>query len=367
MEYFKNVVEMNPKLFKRKVNNIVNFCSKKLWYEFGETLVEVLNYDAIVGERKSIYENYVVHYLGSMDQEHVYEIILLVSKDLVSPGLCIEFINEQMKKIRNRSGELKLKFRIASLKTQNGLFEEAVKMLNSFEKEVKEGSSSEVVSLYYKTKMEVEQSRGDYDELYKDILYFLSSSRLVNDIFICFNLCVSALLSKRVISLHDVAVHPILNNLLGTDKEWMYELIQLFEHANTNSIDIFDREMKTKLQGYYLFNDNIDHIRQKLLLNVLLSYIISKSFMKRSFTFSELSVVLKLDVEDVELLLLEALDQNVIKGFIDGVDSTIYITWIMLLGVSFRNICKMKEHITEWRDNIKEIRSVFEDKSKLFS
>lgn len=49
---------------------------------------------------------------------------------------------------------------------------------------------------------------------------------------------------------------------------------------------------------------------------------------KRDLTFSEISQATRLPLDEVELLVMKALAQGLVKGAIDQVGQTVHMTWL---------------------------------------
>ena len=85
----------------------------------------------------------------------------------------------------------------------------------------------------------------------------------------------------------------------------------------------------------------------------VMNLMFSKRSNDRSIEFAEIASVSRLEVSDVELLLMKALSLGLIKGRIDQVKSRMQITWVQPRVLSMDQIKQMKERLDGWTGKVK--------------
>lgn len=138
-----------------------------------------------------------------------------------------------------------------------------------------------------------------------------------------FFLGLAALLGEGVYNLGELLAHPVLESLKTTDNGWLIELLYAFNAGDINKFE----SMKTKwsviadLAAQELF------LRQKISLLCLMEMTFKRPSHNRQLTFAEISRETKLPINEIELLVMKALSQGLVKGHIDQVKLEVHVSF----------------------------------------
>lgn len=336
----------------------------KHWYELGLALTELLSLPDVTGIRKEIYDNLVSIYENSLEQVQLAKIIELVVIDADTADYAIEFLKEGLKKVTSETARQWLKLQIVKQMIRGEMYEAALASIFELQSQIVQGTDLSVRSLFYKVRMDLDKARGDFDSFYENGFLFLSTSRDVSDRTLAHDLCVSALCSKTVFSFDELAGHAIIKNLEGTEDQWLMELIHLMERGRTECIAEFYEKFLSLLQENSQFTDYVDLIAMKVRLSVLQELIFQRPFESRKFDFDEVAQRCAVEKNEVELLVLKALANGLIKGFIDEVDEKFVVTWCKTKTLSKKRLSHLKEQIDRWIKRVHEQRILMVERAQ---
>ncbi|KAF6198150.1 hypothetical protein GE061_007897, partial [Apolygus lucorum] len=177
-----------------------------------------------------------------------------------------------------------------------------------------------------------------------------------------FFLGLAALLGEGVYNLGELLAHPVLDSLKGTSNSWLVELLYAF---NTGDIAKFEA-MKPKWSAVPDLLAHEIKLRQKSLFSVLWRMTFKRASNKRELKFSEISEATRLPLDDVELLVMKALAQGLVKGAIDQVDGNVHMTWVQPRVLDKEQISSMVERLNVWCKEVQGMETLLEDKGHDF-
>lgn len=85
---------------------------------------------------------------------------------------------------------------------------------------------------------------------------------------------------------------------------------------------------------------------------------------QRSITFDEISTETKLPLKEVELLIMKALAQGLVKGAIDQVASLVNMTWVQPRVLDREQITTMAKTLDNWIQSIVSVENLIETKAR---
>lgn len=83
----------------------------------------------------------------------------------------------------------------------------------------------------------------------------------------------------------------------------------------------------------------------------------------RQLTFAEIAKETKLPINEIELLVMKALSQGLVKGAIDQVASTVNMTWVQPRVLDRNQITGMIERLNDWCKNVGIMEKLLEEKA----
>lgn len=215
-----------------------------------------------------------------------------------------------------------------------------------------------VYSELYKTLALYYRRKEKYSEFYQNGLQFLAytpSEELseTEKREWCINMGKAILLGKDIYNIAELLEKDILKSLIGTDYEWLYEILKTLDSANITNFE----ECLIKYHALITENEDIskneNQLQQKIRILAFLELIFHRDKGDRNLDFSLISEVTKLPLDDVELLVMKAMSLGLVKGIIDQVDQIVRISWVKPRLLSKDKIRIMSDKLTRWDDQIK--------------
>lgn len=197
-----------------------------------------------------------------------------------------------------------------------------------------------------------------YSEFYQNGLQFLAytPSEELSDTEKrewCINMGKAILLGKDIYNIAELLEKDILKSLIGTDYEWLYDILQTLDSANIENFE----ECLIKYHALITENEDIskneNQLQQKIRILAFLELIFHRDKGDRNLDFSLISEVTKLPIDDVELLVMKAMSLGLVRGIIDQVDLVVRISWVKPRLLSKDKIRIMSEKLSRWDDQIK--------------
>lgn len=171
-----------------------------------------------------------------------------------------------------------------------------------------------------------------------------------------FFLGLAALLGEGIYNIGELLAHPILDSLKQTENEWLIELLKAF-----NSGDIIKFEtMKPKWSVIPDLVASEVKLRQKISLLCLMEMTFKRPANKRSITFEEIAKETKLPLKEIEILIMKALSQGLVRGEIDQVAGVVNMTWVQPRVLSRDQVAAMATNLDTWRQSITSMENLIE-------
>ncbi|PSN34902.1 26S proteasome non-ATPase regulatory subunit 13 [Blattella germanica] len=177
-----------------------------------------------------------------------------------------------------------------------------------------------------------------------------------------FFLGLAALLGEGVYNLGELLAHPVLETLKSTEKAWLVELLYAF---NTGDIVLFEK-MKPQWSTIADLAAQELKLRQKISLLCLMEMTFKRPATDRQLTFEEISRETRLPVNEVELLVMKALAQGLVRGAIDQVASNVHMTWVQPRVLDKQQISTMVQRLDGWCKDVNSMELLLETKAHEF-
>ncbi|KAG8282404.1 26S proteasome non-ATPase regulatory subunit 13 [Homalodisca vitripennis] len=182
---------------------------------------------------------------------------------------------------------------------------------------------------YYLLASQYYRLQGKHAEYYRTALRYLGCVELADmsksdQVQHALFLGLAALLGEGVYNLGELLAHPILNTLKATPNAWLVDLLFAF---NTGDIATFEK-MKPQWETVPDLAAQELKLRQKISLLCLMEMTFKRPANDRELSFAEIARETRLPVVEVELLVMKALAQGLVKGAIDQVASSVHMTWV---------------------------------------
>jgi 26S proteasome regulatory subunit N9 len=352
MELLDELVQTAPSLASLR-DEIGGLLARKRWFEIGERFLDLLNDPAVTKSRRRIFTALIQRNGDFLDPYHYARLILSVADEAPTPDLALEFLQSkdfQSARIFDRFPQWRilLNIRVAELHTQKGDYEQALKDLLEIESRLGDGASLVIRANFHLAQSNLDKQRRDFDAFYEHAFLYLSTGQPGSDASLAYDLCVAALLADNVCSFGELAVHPILSSLHGTEQGWLADLIRLLDAGAPSSVGYFAEHFAPLIQESETFAPHFTLIERKVALSVFMQLIFQRPFNSRVFSFEEIADACQIEIEKVEHLVLKALAADIIRGTIDEVEQKVTVTWSKPKALGIDRLTHLKEEIDRW-------------------
>uniref|UniRef100_A0A7N4V4H7 Proteasome 26S subunit, non-ATPase 13 n=1 Tax=Sarcophilus harrisii TaxID=9305 RepID=A0A7N4V4H7_SARHA len=221
-----------------------------------------------------------------------------------------------------------LKLNIGDLQVTKETIEDVEEMLNNLP-----GVTS-VHSRFYDLSSKYYQTIGNHASYYKDALRFLGCID-VKDLPVseqqerAFTLGLAGLLGEGVYNFGELLMHPVLDSLRNTDRQWLIDTLYAFNSGNVERFQTLKPAWGQ--QPDLAANEGL--LLQKIQLLCLM---------------------------EVELLVMKALSVGLVKGSIDEVDKRVHMTWVQPRVLDLQQIKGMKDRLEFWCTDVKSMEMLVE-------
>uniref|UniRef100_A0A8I5R240 26S proteasome non-ATPase regulatory subunit 13 n=4 Tax=Simiiformes TaxID=314293 RepID=A0A8I5R240_PAPAN len=389
--------------------------TKKLWHQL---TLQVLDFvqdpcfaqgDGLI----KLYENFISEFEHRVNPLSLVEIILHVVRQMTDPNVALTFLEKTREKVKSSDEAVilcktaigALKLNIGDLQVTKETIEDVEEMLNNLP-----GVTS-VHSRFYDLSSKYYQTVGNHASYYKDALRFLGcvdikdlpaetlgirvaetlGIRVAETLGIpvaetlvlktaipdpwgqiikstqyfrrvseqqerAFTLGLAGLLGEGVFNFGEQLMHPVLESLRNTDRQWLIDTLYAF---NSGNVERF-QTLKTAWGQQPDLAANEAQLLRKIQLLCLMEMTFTRPANHRQLTFEEIAKSAKITVNEVELLVMKALSVGLVKGSIDEVDRRVHMTWVQPRVLDLQQIKGMKDRLEFWCTDVKSMEMLVE-------
>ncbi|KAK9506980.1 hypothetical protein O3M35_008819 [Rhynocoris fuscipes] len=346
--------------------------NKKLWHQLTLKLSSFVTNEHLQKGRELIdlYNNFIQAFENKINPLALVEIVSHITPHYSDPKEALAFLEAIETRVKGNSEAVALAKVLQGnilLQRLNDL-DATKKIIDDVEQILDEADGiTSVHGRYYLLASKYFRQKGHHADYYRTALRYLgcvevSELSLAEQVQHAFFLGLAALLGEGVYNLGELLAHPVLNSLNGTSNVWLVELLYAF---NTGDIAKFEA-MKPKWKEV---PDLVAHeikLRQKISLLCLMEMTFKRASNKRELTFAEIAKATRLPMDEVELLVMKALAQGLVKGAIDQVSGSVHMTWVQPRVLNKQQISSMVERLNVWCKEVQDLEALLEDKGHDF-
>ncbi|XP_060742844.1 26S proteasome non-ATPase regulatory subunit 13-like [Tachysurus vachellii] len=343
----------NRKLWHQLTLKLTEFV-KDPYFQSGDTLIQ-------------LYENFLCDFEHRINPLSLVEIVLYVISQITDPNDAITFLEKTKEKVKCSDEAVILcktaigclKLEVNELIATKKLVEEVEEMLNNLP-----GVTS-VHGRFYDLSSKYYRFVGNHALYYKDALRYLGCID-VKDLSEtekqerAFTLGLAGLLGEGVYNFGELLMHPVLESLRNTDKQWLRETLYAFNSGNV----IKFQALKSAWGQQPDLAAHEVKLMQKIQLLCIMEMTFARPTNNRQLSFQEIAQSAQIPVNEVELLVMKALSVGLIKGSIDEVDQTVQMTWVQPRVLDLHQIKGMNERLDSWCKDVKNMVVLVEQQAQ---
>lgn len=342
--------------------------NEKLWNELTIKLNTFVKHPALQSEDSLIqlYHNFISTFETKINPYGLVEILAVVVGHISDKSEAVQFLGKLKDKVkindeavwycRVMQGQIYLEY-LQDLESTKQIIEDLKEVLEE------SGNVTAVHGKYFLLASQYYRRVGKHSEYYRCGLQFLGCSL---DEYPkaewpqqAFFLGLAALLGDGIYNIGELLAHPILESLKGTDNEWLTELLQAFNHGDINKFEA----MKTKWGAIPDLLAQEVKLRKKISLLCLMEMTFKRPADQRSIAFDEIAAETKLPLSDIELLIMTALAQGLVRGAIDQVAGVVNMTWVQPRVLNRQQVATMADTLDAWMASITSMENLIESKA----
>jgi 26S proteasome regulatory subunit N9 len=339
--------------------------NEKLWNELTIKLQTFVKHPSLQNEDDllKLYHNFIASFETKINPYGLVEIVSVIEGYISDKTEAVAFLGNIKEKVKICDEAVwlcrVLQGRIY-LEHLNNL-EEVKKIIEDLKDILEEaGNVTPVHGKYYSLASQYYRLIGQHSDYYRCGLQFLGCS--IDELpkadwpQQAFFLGLAALLGEGIYNIGELLAHPILDSLKGTDNEWLIELLKAFNSGDINKFET----MKTKWSVIPDLVASEVKLRQKISLLCLMEMTFKRPANKRSITFEEIAKETKLPLKEIEILIMKALSQGLVRGEIDQVSGVVNMTWVQPRVLSRDQVAAMVANLDTWRQSIISMENLIE-------
>ncbi|CAH0699443.1 unnamed protein product [Spodoptera exigua] len=308
--------------------------NKKLWHQLTLKVQDLVEKPTMqTGDNLiTLYTNFVSYFENKINPLSLVEIIAHVVKQYTNKKEAIAFLEKIEGKVKANDEALAL-----CKVLQGQIYLEQLNDLDATEKIIEqlEGSLEDadgvtpVHGRFYKLASEYYRVRGPMAKYYRSALRYVGCAGGGAGLApeerraTALRLALAAVIAPNVYDLGELLAHPILESLQGTPDAWACELVKA---VASGDVALFE---KVRASAHHPDLARTDRqLRQKIAILCLMEMAFNRTSAQRKLTFAEIAREARVPIDEVELLVMKALAEKLIRGHIDQVNSTAHIGWV---------------------------------------
>lgn len=341
--------------------------NKKLWHQLTVQLQAIIKEPSMQDKLIPIYQEFIVDFEARLDPLSLAFIGTVVLERFTSSEEAVVFVEKIGEKVKMHNeayamtkvlvGRIKL-HKYEQHKETKAIIDEVETLLSEVD------GVSPVHSPFYLLASDLYRIQGKHKDFYRSSLRFLgctdigdmSKEELAKHAFF---LSLAALLGDKVFNFGELLAHKVLDSLKGGDNEWLIDILFAF---NSGDVAKF-RALKPKWSTQPDLAANEALLFEKVCLMCMMEMTFRREATARQISFAEIATATTLPVDQVEMLIMKALSQSLVKGRIDEVDQTVSLTWVQPRVLDKQQLVTMTKKIESWCQSVQSMEVLIENKA----
>ncbi|KAK3808595.1 MAG: hypothetical protein J3Q66DRAFT_303857 [Benniella sp.] len=347
-----------PANLQNYYNTFEDLYERKLWHQLTMAVQDFVSKPESGPFQVDLYNHFISDWEAKMSQTKLVAFGVSAARQIPDHKQAREFLKaltEKVNKDETRDAYVLAKMETTHFGLLLGDMDTTKKDLDECSKYIDRFDSvdPQINASFLRVSADYYKIRAEYAKYYKSALLYLACVNIddisqaekasrAND------LALSALLGDSIYNFGELLMHPILESLVGTEREWLKNLLFAF---NSGDIGKFEA-LAPHFAQEHILQSNITALRQKICLMSLTETVFKRNSDNRSIPFATISSETKLPLDEVEILVMKALSLGLIKGTIDQVDSVVRVHWVQPRVLDKSQIKGMQERLVAWTENV---------------
>lgn len=177
-------------------------------------------------------------------------------------------------------------------------------------------------------------------------------------------ICIHSIISEDVYNIGEIIQLPLISVCLQKSPEisWLYQLILVYNEGKMDFFFEVVKKYEADIKSTIL-KDYEKNMLKKMTLLALMDLAFRKKKQRSEISFVEIAEHCKIDIDDVEKLLITARSKNILTCKIDEIEKAVKISWVKPRVLNRDKIFFMKESIDKWIAHSKSLLTYMEELS----
>jgi len=345
---------------------IQDYHQRKHWHQLTNLMLELVARPELQSgtQLQELYTEAISDFESKLNPLSLVQICMPIIAQLQEKEEALQFVEKLGEKTKSSpeafaltkvlEGKIQLDSFVNIEKTKN-LVEELEVLVNEIDR------VGFVHGQYYMLASRLYMHEGSHADYYRASLRYLGCTELStlskeerkNQ---AFNLSLAALLGKDIFNFGELLAHPILDDLKGTDKKWIVDVLLAFNSGDVKKFSALKKQWETQAD----LKNNEEAIYVKICLLALMEMTFQRSATDRSLSFKDIAKQTGIEEDKVELLVMKALAKGLVKGSIDQVAQVANLTWVQPRVLDREQLKTLVKKINEFTTSINFMENMIE-------
>lgn len=246
------------------------------------------------------------------------------------------------------------------------------------------GLEAEILAIYHRAYASYEKTMGRTSRFYRQAMHYLSYTP-INRIpskdkpSLVYELIMAAVISEDIYNMGELVLHPIVQEFSSvvkgncsnkikesTKKEfienaWILEVLVSLHEGDIDSFMATISKYQDKVSKTPLASPDAQMcITKKTTTLALMDLAFRKNKNERVLSFDEIAKHCRIGLNEIELLVMKAINMNLIKGTIDQVSQTVEVCWVHSRVLDKTRMRLLMDKVDSWIDSTTNVVSQLE-------
>jgi 26S proteasome regulatory subunit N9 len=341
---------------------------KKLWHQLSTKIFEYIEKAPGNKDLLSFYQNFVADFEMKMNPLLLVDFASKVVAQIDNPVACIELIEALKPKVKhNKMASVLCSIIIGEQSQIKNDTDTVKKLLEDLSTEIDDVDGvTPVHARYYLLASDHYKKIGDHCKYYRNSLRYLGCLSDTDATFKspgpaqmdrAFTMALAALLGDEIYNFGELLQHPIIN-CIDASKRWVVELLGAFNSGDLAKYEALQPQWSTQ-------PDLVTHaleLRKKITLMCLMEMTFKSH--DGILTFQEIANYARIDITDVEMLVMRALSLKLVKGTIDQVGGIVHLWWVQPRVLNKAQILSLRSRLDTLCKDVETMERLLESKAQ---
>lgn len=344
-----------------QLDTVQKFGTEKLYHQLTQALLEYLGnacfeQASAAAELLAFFNGYIKSFQDKFNKTHTLKILAIVAKQQ-TPEVALELLAPFEESVK---GDRDATFLLQILKSEKlvlaGKFDQAKDDLENLGKSIDNAYEVDayIQSAFHKTYALLWKTLGRPQEFFKSSILYLaftpvSAIRVEERPRLAFEIGVAAMVAEEEFIFGDLLQQELLAALDGSEFAWVKDFLVAYGEGKFEMYDAALAKYKAQLEATPELKGKEETVlRPKMAALALIEFVFRKGKSERRVPFSQIAAHCRVDIKQVEQLLMKAMCAQLIKGKIDEVAQQVVITWVKPRILDIKRIDLMRDRMDQW-------------------